>query len=650
MALPSTIGRYEIEKVLGEGGMGVVYLARDPYMNRHVAIKVLSRPDNSEKTQVRARFEREARIIAELEHPAIVPIYDFGYHGSQPYLVMRYMLGGTLRDRMDGTPVAPQEVLRILRQIAPALDYVHEKGIVHRDLKPGNILFDQIGNAFIADFGIAKLSEPTMNLTGSSLIGTPTYMSPEQVQSKSDIDCRSDVYSMGVVIFELLTGKVPYEADTPIGVALAHLLEPVPDILALRPELAWPYQNLFDRALAKEQDDRIDSVGGLLKAIEQAERERVADPTTSSGVLKVQSAKTEAIPGRIKDLIPAKDGTVQASPEETGGQRKKLFQDVPVWFWAISGALALFILASLGSNYINGGAASPTPVTPTQAVAAVIPTKTLAPSPTPTRTLIPTETPTTTPTPTDTSTSTVTPTVTETPFPPEIVDAFGVPMVFIAAGAFEMGNTGPIPNERPAHTEYLDAFYMDQYEVTNERYGACVEAGACELANAFELNSSEYAQYPVRNVTWVDANRYCEWRGAQLPTEAQWEKAARGGLEGMKFPWGDDIPVCEEGVVNGGQWANCPGATAPVGTFKPNGYGLYDMAGNVWEWVADWYQSDYYATSPESNPPGPETGEFRVLRGGSWINVQNDLRTTIRLFLSPNWVGRTNGVRCVWVP
>ena len=171
------IGRYEIERELGRGGMAVVLLARDPAMKRQVAVKVLPRQFTFDP-QFRARFQREAEVIAALEHPAIVPIYDFGEYDDQPYIVMRYMPGGSLADRLKRGALPLAEAARIFTRLASALDEAHARGIIHRDLKPGNILFDQRGDPYISDFGIAKLAETSTTFTGSAIIGTPAYMSP----------------------------------------------------------------------------------------------------------------------------------------------------------------------------------------------------------------------------------------------------------------------------------------------------------------------------------------------------------------------------------------------------------------------------------------------------------------------------------------
>ena len=267
---PAQIGRYQIKAELGHGGMSVVYLAHDPVIGRDVAIKVLL-SNLSSQPAARARFEREARIVAALEHPAIVPIYDFGEQDGQPFLVMRYMSGGSLADLLSYGRLNLQDTAHIVRRLAGALDEAHARGIIHRDIKPGNILFDSHGEAFLTDFGIGKLYEDgqNMTITGSVVLGTPAYMSPEQALGRP-LDPRSDVYSLGAVMFEMLSGALPYKGPTSISVAMKHVNEPVPDLRAWRPELAEACAAVVAKAMAKDPDERFATAGELAAAFDEA--------------------------------------------------------------------------------------------------------------------------------------------------------------------------------------------------------------------------------------------------------------------------------------------------------------------------------------------------------------------------------------------
>lgn len=260
------IDRYELKSELGRGGMATVYLAWDPRFERNVAIKLLPRQFLHDPT-FRARFQREARMIAQLEHTAIVPVYDFGEHEEQPYLVMRFMDGGTLADLLANGPVPTQQAAFILQRIASALDYAHSRGIIHRDLKPGNILFDNQQNAYLGDFGIAKLAQATTTFTGSAIIGTPAYMSPEQVHGDKEIDGRSDIYTLGVILFEMLTGEMPYRAKTPAQLLMAHVLQPVPRILETKADLPLSCDMLIRQAMAKNRDERFSTARQMAEAL-----------------------------------------------------------------------------------------------------------------------------------------------------------------------------------------------------------------------------------------------------------------------------------------------------------------------------------------------------------------------------------------------
>jgi formylglycine-generating enzyme required for sulfatase activity/tetratricopeptide (TPR) repeat protein len=234
-------------------------------------------------------------------------------------------------------------------------------------------------------------------------------------------------------------------------------------------------------------------------------------------------------------------------------------------------------------------------------------------------------------------------------FPPDFLDAYGVVMIKVPAGTFTMGDQDVSADDRPAHSVYLDAFAIDKYEVTNRLYKACVDAGFCPSlvymgsdTRPDYYGNPEYFEYPVVNVDWNMAKTYCEWRGARLPSEAEWEKAARG-TDDRIYPWGNDPP--NKNLSNFNQEV---GNTTKTGGFEAGRsfYGAYDMAGNVMEWVNDWYDVAYYQDSPPSNPPGPDSGKSKVLRGGSWANVYQDIRSVYRDRYDPSSPNYIIGFRC----
>jgi serine/threonine-protein kinase len=275
------IGRYEIRAELGRGGMATVYRAFDPSFDREVAIKVLPR-EFLHDPQFRDRFKREIKTIAALEHPAIVPVYDVGEEDGVPYFVMRYMTGGSLSAQIERGKFSMPDAARIIERLASALAYAHRKGIVHRDLKPDNILFDANGEPFISDFGVAKFDAPSTNLTGSGIIGTPAYMSPEQAQGDK-VDNRSDIYGLGVIIFQMLSGKQPYHADTPMGLAIKHVTEPVPEILKVNPALPEAADAVIKTAMAKDKTHRYASATDLSHALNQAVHGNATLPPPRAG-------------------------------------------------------------------------------------------------------------------------------------------------------------------------------------------------------------------------------------------------------------------------------------------------------------------------------------------------------------------------------
>ncbi len=275
------MGRYQIKSEIGRGGMATVYTAHDPRFDREVALKLLPR-EVLQDTEARARFEREAKTIAMLEHPAIVPVYDYGEDNGQLYLVMRLMKGGSLTERLKRGALSLAEATRLTERLAGALDAAHAKGIIHRDLKPGNVLFDEYDNPYISDFGIAKWSQASVVLTRSNaVVGTPAYMSPEQIRGESDIDRRSDIYAFGAILFEMLTGRLPYEGDTPYSIMLKHVSEPVPRVLDSNPNLPATCQIVIERAMAKEREARFHTAGEMARVLDSAAAGEAAAPQAS---------------------------------------------------------------------------------------------------------------------------------------------------------------------------------------------------------------------------------------------------------------------------------------------------------------------------------------------------------------------------------
>ena len=704
------MGPYRLINEIGKGGMAIVWKAYHAAMDRYVAIKMLPF-QFALREEFLVRFRQEAKVIAKLEHPHILPVYDYGENEEMPYLVMRLLEAGTLTERIQSGALGLAEIDRIFTQLADALAYAHEKGVIHRDIKPSNAMLDTRGEIFLTDFGIAKIVEGAVAHTATGTItGTPEYMSPEQAQGLK-IDQRTDIYSLGVVLYEMLTGQVPYHAETPIAVILKKIQDPLPPPSVVNPDIPDPLEPVLLKALTKDPADRFASMNDFLAAWKKA----VADctPTQQMQQEAVLSAKKEESPKRPSypgvsegTVSPVSAGTVgnpvgeKAPQGEKAAPQPKKSSAVP-WAWVFGGAGLLIILCGV----LGGGAvlfrAMRNRALPTRTqyilAAAQIPTDTvdaptmaasLGESPLPSETagvqsLPPTQTATSLPIDIPVPSHTPQPTGRQT----TILDAKGLAMVLVPAGAFPMGSnleeimafcpgrdqgrqckSDNYSNEAGVHTVILDDYYIDAYEVTNQAYAACVQANGCDAPTDISLNSQDYYygnptfdNYPVVHVSWYDAQKYCNWRGGRLPTEAEWEKAAKG-TEQQFFPWGNDFTgkaanVCDVNCTydtsNNSIDDGYP-YTSPVGIFVDgkSPYGAFDMAGNVWEWVADWYNKAYYATQLENalNPTGPETGDGRVLRGGSWISNIFNLRTTLRLTYKPDFQAAQIGFRCAREP
>jgi len=261
--------QYHVESEIGRGGMSVVYRARDNRLNRPVAIKVLP-PELAYDSAIRLRFTREAQTSAQLSHPHIVPIYDVGERAGVAYFVMAHVTGGNLATLLGRAPRPPiEEVRRIVREIADALEYAHERGVVHRDIKPDNILLDADGGrAMVTDFGIARAIEAGSRLTVTGIaVGTPAYMSPEQAMGEREVDGRSDIYSLGIVAYQMLTGRLPFTGSNPMALLLKHVNERPKPIAELRPDAPKAMRDAIERCLMKDREDRWETAGALRDAL-----------------------------------------------------------------------------------------------------------------------------------------------------------------------------------------------------------------------------------------------------------------------------------------------------------------------------------------------------------------------------------------------
>ena len=617
-------GRYKILEVLGTGGMATVYKAYDTRLEREVAIKMIRReafPSDEMETLLK-RFEREAKSLGRLSHPNIVGVIDYGDYEGAPYLVMVYLSGGTLKDRL-GKPMPWREAIQMIIPIAHALEYVHSQNIINRDVKPSNILMTETGLPMLTDFGLVKIfgqqEQDATHLTSSGTgLGTPDYMSPEQWTGEPT--AQSDLYSLGVVLYEMITGHRPYTADTPAGVLLKQATEALPLPKQYVSDLPKDVESVLLKVLAKDPKDRYPDMHMFIEELQNL----LAGRGVIAATIKTSS---------LRDQMTGKVKRPQGAAPQSFSQKNNIFPTL------IFSAIGIFVLLiALGGGYwmfTTLGIFSPV-MPPTQSQ--VLPRPTEIPT---TATLPPTDMP-----------AELIPLPTETPVPAEIRDGKNVPMRLVPSGEFTMGSndTGDV-GSRPAKKVYLDAFYIDKFEVTNEMYDACVYAVECRkpqnggsaTRNTYFANPV-FAKFPVLYVDWKMANAYCKWRGARLPTEAEWEKAARG-TDARLYPWGNNEPDC-----NLANHAGCVADTTPVDQHEAgqSPYGVFDMSGNVWEWTSSLFKGyPYKADDGREDPASPGK---RIARGGSWHvfgGNSGNVRADTRLQLDPVYFGGYVGFRCV---
>jgi eukaryotic-like serine/threonine-protein kinase len=640
------LGRYQILELIGEGGMATVYKAYDTHLEREVAIKIIRReafaPDQLDT--ILKRFEREAKALGGLSHPNIVGVIDYGEHDGAPYLVMVYLRGGTLKDRL-GSPMPWRDAVRLLVPVARALEYTHEHNIINRDVKPSNILMTEKGQPMLTDFGLVKIFEDKglSNLTASgSGLGTPDYMAPEQWIGEAT--AQSDLYSLGVVLYEMITGHRPYTSNTPAGILLKQVNEPLPLPKQYVPSLPQNVESVLLKVLARKPVDRYpdmhsfaDELQNLLDGREVTattiKTKRLREQMTGKVEIppQVEQKQTEQIPvEQVRKTDPLSNATPPARP-------KRKFSTLIAAFGAL-----VFLVIICGSCWfantklgLFAAARTPTQQALTLSTATGIPS---------TQTIQTTINPTETPIPVDT------PTPIETSIPVEIKDDKNVPMRLVPAGEFTMGNENGDAESRPVSLIYVETFYIDKYEVTNEMYAACVSAGGCKMPNksgsatrASYYNNPAFSNYPVIYVDWNMAKTYCEWRDARLPTEAEWEKAARGAEDERAYPWGNDFK-CSFANHSG-----CVGDTAAVNQYDvgQSPYGVYGMSGNVWEWTSSLFS--FYPYSSTDGREDPSASGNRIARGGSWNifgGTGGNIRIDARFKLTPAHYGAYVGIRC----
>ncbi len=629
---------YEVISLLGSGGFASVFGCRqtspETSPEKRVALKVLSSPQE----HARARFARERQQILQWKHRHIVAGLGSGQHDGHPFLVMEWLQGHALDVEVDTRgALEPSRALRLVEGALAGLAHAHQKGVIHNDITPSNLFLvsphTDDEHLKLLDFGLASLrstpgktpdpaasvpppDEPVpQRLTTQVGAYTPGYVAPEFLLEQGT-SFRTDVYQMGLVLAELLSGAplVVLQGEDDFSFYRQHTQGAPSQKLSqvLPPYLVHsPIFGLLERCLAVDPAARYSDADALRQALVEQLQHFLPQRPASVRVSTLSEVPQERLQKTPNSKIPTTPGQEPTAPEATSraeSPEAKPLEAEPLETdsfapkeSSLHGGRSAFFL----QRKIVAGA-----LLALMAVGFVV--------------LV----------------------VQGTNKEREA----GEFMVKVPAGDFTMGLAQGASGEKPVRRVYLGAFSIDRYEVSVEAYAACVTADVCSAPQ--ERNEPQALcnwgvqgkeQHPINCVSWSQARDFCAWKKKRLPTEAEWEKAARGD-DGRLYPWGNDRALCVRAV---GDKCDEPG-TKPVGS-KPKGaspYGAHDMAGNVWEWVADWYREDTYRTGKTRDPTGPPRGTQRVSRGGGWDVIGFNLQSATRSSAKPHHTADSLGFRC----
>lgn len=665
--LNTKILNYRLTRFIGEGGMASVYEGTHEKLGTKVAIKILN-PVLTANKQIRQRFENEAKMMASLNHPNIIKVLDYDELPDKLAIVMELLEGHDLKSFILKKGVLkPEQVIPFFVKILDAFQYAHSKGIIHRDIKPSNIFIDEDNQIKVLDFGIAKIfgAGDDFTSTGAQL-GTPTYMSPEQVKAEKNIDQRTDIYSLGVTLFFLLNGKPPYDSSTQSNFEIFNKIvyEPIPDLKGY-PEI----NAIIKTAVAKDRNQRFPDARAFKQALlnPAPKKATVVEDKTRVDEPKVEKPKTKTAPEdddktwidspgakppkfsnrQDDETLIDKPGKPEKAIEENKkqsfeeqlkkadllfknrqfGKAKNVYENAlllikddkhskvqieicktelvkknrKIGIFTFIGVLAIAI-----GYFVNYQISKPADELVYQAEENV-----------------------------DQQTA---------------ISIYDYAMVYVPGGTFQMGsNDGEDDEEKPVHNVTLDGFYIGKYEVTQAQWREIMGDNPSYFINCDNC--------PVEKVSWNDVQEFIKklnqkiGKNYRLPTEAEWEYAARGGSEsGVERSRNADFKYSGSNNIDEVAWhgSNSGNKTYPVGQKKPNSLGIYDMTGNVWEWCSDWYRN--YHSDNQTNPQGPSTGSYRVRRGGSWGNNPQSCRMANRNNDAPNYSSNVLGFRLSRMP
>jgi formylglycine-generating enzyme required for sulfatase activity len=599
-ALP-TFGRYPALGVLGIGGMGTVYLSRHPELDCDLAIKTLG-GDARQTGRQRQRFEREIRALRQLRHPNLVEIVDAGEERGVPWFAMRRIEGGNLEDRLhEQGLLSVDEVIELGVQLCEGLGLAHDQGILHRDLKPANVLCAADGRYVITDFGLTKdvSIEASVRLTATgALQGTPGYWAPEQALGQGkEATARTDVYGAGAVLYAALTGSAPIVAGSLVEFFLATQDNPPTPPSELAPVPAW-LEEVILRCLEKAPQDRFASLSALSQALCAGRGSGKTLALRARAALGVLVAATVVLGlVGVSAWWAQREGTRDGSSSDpSSGDLVAPAADPAEWFLRLPPEERPALPLPKGVGF---GAA-----------------------------------------------------------PGEYVNAADESvLVWVAAGSFQMGSESGGDSEKPAHrVTFRQGYFIGKYEVSWRQYRAFCKARGRGVANNEIVNRGKFRagpDHPVFNVTWMDAVAYCAWAKLRLPSEAEWEYAARGS-DGREYPWGNEEPdgsrlnvAGQEAPTRREAWSDPHSYTAPVVAY-PKGvspFGCLNMAGNVSEWVQDAFALSYEDAPNDGSAYESAGAAGRVSRGGSWYYAAKSCRAANRHSSGPGNFRHGRGFR-----